>query len=85
MILDEATSALDAEAEAQVQDGARAPARGPHHLRGRAPPVDRGAADRIVVLRDGRIAESGTHEALVRMGGHYAGLVRLQMRGLVAA
>jgi ATP-binding cassette subfamily B protein len=85
IVLDEATSALDAHAEAEVQTALE------RLLEGRTTFVVAHRlstvvhADRIVVLRDGRIAESGTHEALVRMGGHYAGLVRLQMRGLVAA
>ena len=85
IVLDEATSALDAQAEADVQTALE------RLLEGRTTFVVAHRlstvvhADRIVVLRDGRIAESGTHEALVRMGGHYAGLVRLQMRGLVAA
>ena len=40
-------------------------------------------ADRILVLRDGRIAETGTHAQLVDAGGTYSRLVRLQTRGLV--
>jgi ATP-binding cassette, subfamily B, bacterial len=85
IVLDEATSALDAQSEAEVQTALE------RLLEGRTTFVVAHRlstvvhADRIVVLREGRIAESGTHEALVRMGGHYAGLVRLQMRGLVAA
>jgi ABC-type multidrug transport system fused ATPase/permease subunit len=36
-------------------------------------------ADRIVVLVEGRVAVSGTHEALVRMGGVYARVHRQQL------
>ncbi len=36
-------------------------------------------ADQIVVLDDGRIAERGTHEELVRAGGAYAAMVRKQL------
>jgi len=85
IVLDEATSALDAQSEAEVQTALE------RLLEGRTTFVVAHRlstvvhADRIVVLREGRIAESGTHQALVQMGGHYAGLVRLQMRGLVAA
>jgi ABC-type multidrug transport system fused ATPase/permease subunit len=36
------------------------------------------AADRIVVLAEGRVVESGTHEALLEAGGTYAQLWRIQ-------
>ena len=35
-------------------------------------------ADRIVVLEDGRIAEEGSHEQLIALGGRYAGMFELQ-------
>lgn len=35
-------------------------------------------ADRILVLKDGRIAESGTHDELMEMGGLYAEIYRMQ-------
>jgi ATP-binding cassette subfamily B protein len=83
VVLDEATSALDAESEALVQGALE------HLLAGRTTLViaHRLAtvvhADRILVLRDGRIAETGTHAQLVDAGGTYSQLVRLQTRGLV--
>ena len=41
-------------------------------------------ADRIIVLKDGMIAESGTHLELIRDDGYYASLVERQTRGLIA-
>ena len=82
LILNEATSALDAESEAAVQDALRRLLAGrttfviAHRL---ATVVH---ADRILVLRDGRIAESGTHAQLLDARGYYASLVQLQTRGL---
>ncbi len=38
-------------------------------------------ADRIVVLEDGRIMESGTHDSLIAAGGYYAELERVQREG----
>jgi len=83
LILDEATSALDAEAEALVQEALERLLEGRTSfvIAHRLSTIVR--AHRIVLLRDGRIAESGTHEQLVRAGGHYAHMVALQTRGLV--
>jgi ABC-type multidrug transport system fused ATPase/permease subunit len=38
-------------------------------------------ADRIVVLKGGRVAEQGTHEELLGRGGEYASLYELQFGG----
>lgn len=40
-------------------------------------------ADQILVLMDGRIAESGRHRELMALNGYYASLVRRQTRGLI--
>lgn len=41
------------------------------------------AADRIVVLKQGRIVEEGSHATLGAAGGYYASLVEKQTRGLL--
>ncbi|WP_404800947.1 ABC transporter ATP-binding protein [Anaeromyxobacter oryzae] len=82
LILDEPTSALDAESEALVQEAlARVSRRRTtliiaHRL---STVVD---ADRIVVLKQGRIVEQGKHQELIGRGGYYASLVEKQTRGL---
>jgi hypothetical protein len=40
--------------------------------------------DRLIVLEAGRIAEEGTHEELLRLGGHYEKLWRHQSGGFLA-
>ena len=38
------------------------------------------AADRIIVLEDGKIIEEGSHESLLRQSGHYASLYNTYFR-----
>ena len=85
LLLDEATSALDAESERAVQDAVTRLAEGrttiivAHRL------ATVKAADRIVVLQDGRIVAEGSHDRLVGEGGLYAKLARLQFTEGLAA
>ncbi|MCU7495063.1 MAG: ABC transporter ATP-binding protein [Ignavibacteria bacterium] len=82
LILDEATSALDAELEAQVQEALDRLVKGrttfviAHRL---STVVN---ADRILVLKNGRIVEEGCHRDLLSATGYYASLVEKQMKGL---
>ena len=78
LILDEATSALDSESEHVVQSALTELLRDRTTLviAHRLSTIER--ADRIIVLDDGRIVESGTHAALLGQGGVYAALHRMQ-------
>jgi ATP-binding cassette subfamily B protein len=84
LLLDEATSALDAESERLVQASLERLMKDrttiviAHRL------ATVRAADRIVVMDQGRIVEQGNHDSLSAAGGLYARLARLQFEGLAA-
>ncbi len=78
LLLDEATSALDAESELAVKSAVEELSRERTTLIVAHRLATVKQADRIVVLDQGRVVASGTHEALVKEGGLYARLARLQ-------
>jgi ATP-binding cassette, subfamily B, bacterial MsbA len=84
LILDEATSSLDTESEALVQQALQNLMQGRTTLviAHRLSTVRR--ADRIIVLADGRIKESGTHEELVVRRGLYWKLYNLQFQDVTS-
>ncbi|KAG0609145.1 hypothetical protein M758_8G161500 [Ceratodon purpureus] len=88
LILDEATSALDAESEHLVQKALDRAMRGDegHNKRTVLVIAHRlstiRAADRIVVMKNGQVAEMGSHDELVKLDGEYARLTKRQLSTL---
>ncbi|NKF22472.1 lipid A export permease/ATP-binding protein MsbA [Solimonas marina] len=78
LILDEATSALDTESERMIQDALERLVEGRTTLviAHRLSTIQH--ADLIVVMQDGAVAETGTHDALLARDGLYAALYRMQ-------
>jgi ATP-binding cassette, subfamily B, bacterial MsbA len=80
ILLDEATASLDSESELQVREAMEHLCQGrttiaiAHRLHTVA------HADRIHVIEDGRVVESGRHDELLRKGGRYAAFYRLQLK-----
>ena len=84
LVMDEATSSIDTETERQIQQGLS------RVLAGRTSFVIAHrlstirAADRILVIEKGKVLEQGTHQELIRRGGHYHDLYTEQsMRDIV--
>ncbi|MCR5092419.1 MAG: ABC transporter ATP-binding protein/permease [Lachnospiraceae bacterium] len=82
LILDDTTSAVDMETEREIQESLR-------HLDFAATKLiiaqrisTARRADRIIIMHEGQIVETGTHEELAAGGGYYSELVRLQSGGI---
>ena len=84
LVLDEATSALDSEVELAIQEQLLGLMEGKTviAIAHRLSTIAR--MDRLIVLEAGRIAEEGTHDELLRLGGHYERLWRHQSGGFLA-
>jgi ATP-binding cassette, subfamily B, bacterial MsbA len=80
ILLDEATAALDSESELQVREAME------HLCQGRTTLAIAhrlhtvSHADRIFVIEDGKVVESGRHDELLRKSGRYALFYRLQLK-----
>jgi len=83
LLLDEATSALDAESERLVQLALERLKEGRTTLIIAHRLATIRDADRIFVMEQGRLVDQGRHDDLVRRGGRYAELAKLQFRGEV--
>ncbi|MBE6754521.1 MAG: ABC transporter ATP-binding protein [Ruminococcaceae bacterium] len=83
LILDEATSALDSISENAIQDALETMMKGRTSIviAHRLSTILK--ADRIMVVKDGVIAEQGTHDELLEQGGVYRGLYETQFRKIL--
>ena len=83
LIMDEATSALDSEVEAAIQESLETLMQGKTviAIAHRLSTIAR--MDRLVVLENGKIAETGSHAELLALGGLYARLWQHQTGGFV--
>jgi ATP-binding cassette subfamily B multidrug efflux pump len=84
LVLDEATSALDSEVELAIQEQLLGLMEGKTviAIAHRLSTIAR--MDRLVVVEQGKVVESGTHDELLRLGGHYEKLWRHQSGGFLA-
>ncbi|MCP4424721.1 MAG: ABC transporter ATP-binding protein [Chloroflexi bacterium] len=80
LILDEATSAVDTRTEHEIQQALEQVMQGRTSIiiAQRLSTIKH--ADRIIVLKDGMVAEEGTHDELLALGGEYAHIYDLQYR-----
>ncbi len=85
LVLDEATSALDSEVEASIQTALHRVMQGKTVLAIAHRLSTLSEMDRIIVLDQGHIVESGTHEVLLEQGGLYARFWHRQSGGFIQA
>jgi ATP-binding cassette subfamily B protein len=80
ILLDEATAALDSESERHVQDAIAELCKGRTTLVIAHRLATIMHSDRILVIENGAVAETGRHDELLRKGGRYASFHRLQLQ-----
>ncbi|CUK13575.1 Putative multidrug export ATP-binding/permease protein [Ruegeria denitrificans] len=85
LVLDEATSALDSEVEASIQTALHRVMQGKTVLAIAHRLSTLSEMDRIIVLDQGQIVETGTHDALLEQGGLYARFWHRQSGGFIQA
>ena len=80
LVLDEATASLDTEAERHIQAALETliKQRTTLVIAHRLSTIEK--ADKIIVMHQGKIVETGTHTTLIKKGQHYAELHRLQFQ-----
>lgn len=83
LVLDEATSALDSEVEASIQTALERVMEGKTVMAIAHRLSTLREMDRIIVLADGKIAEAGSHDELLALGGLYAGYWERQSGGFL--
>ncbi|HRH34123.1 MAG TPA: ABC transporter ATP-binding protein [Catalimonadaceae bacterium] len=84
LILDEATSSVDSEMEEMIQTALERIMKNRTSvvIAHRLSTIQR--ADKILVVDEGEIKESGTHETLLELGGYYSRLYQMQYRSMVS-
>ncbi len=83
LILDEATSALDSVTERYIQDSLKKLMKNRTSIVVAHRLATLSQMDRILVFEKGKIVEEGSHEALLKMNGHYTKLWEMQAGGLL--
>jgi ATP-binding cassette, subfamily B, multidrug efflux pump len=82
IILDEATSSVDTETEEMIQKAISKMMKGRTSIviAHRLSTIQK--ADKIMVLHQGEIKETGTHESLLELGGYYSKLHQMQLKSM---
>ena len=82
LVLDEATASVDTETERAIQASLDALVKGRTTISIAHRLSTLRQADHLIVLDDGKVVESGTHEELIRKKGEYYKLLQLQSKAL---